>query len=50
MRYKLKQSEMVLIKIYSLSQTIVAKRLGKIRKTTFESVIAPLNRLIAPAG
>jgi len=37
-------------KIYSLSQTIVAKRLGKIRKTTFESVIAPLNRLIAPAG
>jgi len=33
-------------KIYSLSQTIVAKRLRKIRKMTFESVIAHLNRLM----
>jgi len=50
MRYKLKQREMVLIKIYSLSQLIVVKRLGKIKPVTFERIVALLNRLIASAG
>jgi len=37
-------------KIYSLSQTIVAKRLGKIKPVTFERIMTLLNRLIASAG
>ena len=36
-------------KIYSLSQLIVVKRLGKIKEATFESLIALLNRLMATA-
>jgi len=36
-------------KIYSLSQLIVVKRLGKIKEATFESIIALLNRLMASA-
>jgi mRNA interferase MazF len=36
-------------KIYSLSQLIVVKRLGKIKEATFESLIALLNRLMASA-
>ena len=47
MRYKLKQRENGFNKIYSLSQLIVVKRLGKIKEATFESVIALLNRLMA---
>ncbi len=34
-------------KIYSLSQLIVVKRLGKIKEATFEGIIALLNRLMA---
>ena len=36
-------------KIYSLSQLIVVKRLGKIKQVTFERIVALLNRLIASA-
>jgi mRNA interferase MazF len=36
-------------KIYSLSQLIVVKRLGKIKEATFERIIALLNRLMASA-
>ena len=37
-------------KIYSLSQLIVVKRLGKIKQTTFERIVTILNRLVTPAG
>jgi len=36
-------------KIYSLSQLIVVKRLGKIKKTTFEKIVTILDRLVTPA-
>lgn len=37
-------------KIYSLSQLIVVKRLGKIKRASFEKIIEVLNRLVASAG
>jgi mRNA interferase MazF len=37
-------------KIYSLSQLIVVKRLGKIKQMTFERIVAHLNRLMASVG
>ena len=37
-------------KIYSLSQLIVVKRLGKIKRASFGKIIEVLNRLVASAG
>jgi len=35
-------------KIYSLSQLIVIKGLGRIKQATFEKIVALLSRLVAP--
>ncbi len=37
-------------KIYSLSQLIVVKRLGEIKRASFGKIIGVLNRLVASAG
>ena len=37
-------------KIYSLSQLIVVKRLGKIKQVTSERIVVLLNRLMASGG
>jgi mRNA interferase MazF len=37
-------------KIYSLSQLIVVKRFGKIKRTTFERIVAILNDLVSSTG
>ena len=37
-------------KIYSLSQLIVVKRLGKIKQVTSERIVVLLNRLMASVG
>ncbi len=37
-------------KIYSLSQLIVVKRFGKIKRATFERIVAILNDLVSSTG
>ena len=45
----LPQESMVRVdKIYSLSQLIVIKGLGRIKQATFEKIVVLLNRLVAP--
>jgi len=44
----LPQDSMVRVdKIYSLSQLIVIKGLGRIKQATFEKIVVLLNRLVA---